>query len=46
MIDLTIHQQGRANNIKKARENGILIPTISQMQHPRYGGQVVPYRLS
>ena len=34
MIDLTIHQQGRANNIKKARENGILIPTISQMQHP------------
>ena len=32
MIDLSVSPQGRANNIKKARENHILIPTIAQMQ--------------
>ena len=34
MIDLSINHQGLANNIRKARENGIIIPTIAQMQHP------------
>ena len=27
MIDLTIHRQGLEHNLKKARENNILIPT-------------------
>ena len=34
MIDLSINKQGLEHNIKKARENGIIIPTIAQMQHP------------
>ena len=34
MIDLSIDRQGLERNLKKARENGILIPTIAQMQHP------------
>ena len=33
-IDLTIDRAGLAHNIAKARENGIIIPTIAQMQHP------------
>lgn len=33
-IDLTIDSAGLAHNIKKAKENKIVIPTISQMQHP------------
>jgi hypothetical protein len=34
MIDLTINRQGLEHNLKKARENNILIPTIAQMQNP------------
>ncbi len=34
MIDLTINKQGLEHNLKKAREQNILIPTIAQMQHP------------
>ena len=34
MIDLTINKQGLEHNLKKAKENGIVIPTIAQMQHP------------
>jgi cysteine synthase A len=34
MIDLTIDKKGLAHNIKKARENHIVVPTIAQMQHP------------
>ncbi|MDD3346958.1 pyridoxal-phosphate dependent enzyme [Oscillibacter sp.] len=34
MIDLSIHQEGLAHNIAKAKENGILIPTIAQMRNP------------
>ena len=34
MIDLTIHPEGLAHNIQKARENNIIIPTIAQMQNP------------
>ena len=33
-IDLSIHQEGLQHNIQKAKENHIIIPTISQMQHP------------
>ncbi len=33
-IDLTIQKEGLAHNIEKARENNVIIPTISQMQHP------------
>ena len=31
MIDLSINKQGLEHNIQKAKENGIIIPTISQM---------------
>ncbi|MDR2196433.1 MAG: hypothetical protein LBO07_00495 [Coriobacteriales bacterium] len=34
MIDLTIDKNGLAHNIKKARETGVVIPTIAQMQRP------------
>ena len=34
MIDLHIDRAGLDHNIRKARENHILIPTIAQMQHP------------
>ena len=34
MIDLTINRQGLEHNLKKAREQNILIPTIAQMQNP------------
>ena len=34
MIDLTIRAKGLENNIRKARENNIIIPTIAQMRDP------------
>ena len=34
MIDLTINQEVLARNVKKARENGVVIPTYEQMMHP------------
>lgn len=34
MIDLRINKEGLANNIKKAKENNVIIPTIAQMQNP------------
>lgn len=34
MIDLTLNKTGLENNIKKARENKIVIPTYEQMKHP------------
>ena len=33
-IDLTIHKEGLAHNIQKAKENNIIIPTLAQMQNP------------
>ena len=33
-IDFTVNEVGREHNIRKARENKILIPTIDQMKHP------------
>lgn len=34
MIDLTINKENLERNIKKARENNIIIPTYEQMKHP------------
>lgn len=34
MIDLTIHKEGLAHNIRRARENGVVIPTYAQMKDP------------
>ena len=34
MIDLTVHPQVRARNIRKAREAGVVVPTFAQMKHP------------
>ncbi|MDD2295819.1 MAG: pyridoxal-5-phosphate-dependent protein subunit beta, partial [Eubacteriales bacterium] len=34
MIDLTIQKKGLESNIRKARENNIIIPTIAQMRDP------------
>jgi cysteine synthase len=34
MIDLTIHQENLAKNIKLAKEHRVIIPTFRQMKHP------------
>ena len=34
MIDFSKNKAGLDNNIRKAKENNIIIPTVSQMQHP------------
>ena len=34
MIDLSINKKGLANNIAKAKENNIIIPTFAQMENP------------
>ena len=34
MIDMTKNAKGLAPNVEKATENHVVIPTISQMQHP------------
>ena len=34
MIDLTINKENLERNIKKAKENKIVIPTYEQMKHP------------
>ena len=34
MIDLSINKEGLEHNLKKAKENNIIIPTIAQMEHP------------
>jgi len=34
MIDLTIIQENLERNIKKARENNVILPTFSQMRYP------------
>jgi len=46
MIDLTIHAEGLANNIKKAKENNIIIPTIAQMQNPDLIPEKIKAKLS
>ena len=34
MIDLSINREGLKNNIRKARENNVIIPTYEQMKNP------------
>jgi len=34
MIDLTINSEGLKNNIRKARENNVIMPTYKQMKDP------------
>ncbi|MBQ9064426.1 MAG: pyridoxal-5-phosphate-dependent protein subunit beta [Blautia sp.] len=34
MINLTVNEKGRAHNIKRAKEQNIIIPTIAQMKDP------------
>ena len=34
MIDLSINKKGLENNIAKAKENNIIIPTFAQMENP------------
>lgn len=45
MIDLTINRAGLDRNIKKARENGVIIPTYGQMKHPETVPEQVRARL-
>ena len=33
-IDLTINREILAKNVAKAKDNGVIIPTIAQMQNP------------
>ena len=45
MIDLSIHKEGLAHNIQKAKENHVIIPTIAQMQHPETIPEKIQARL-
>ena len=45
MIDLTIHHENLAHNIRKARENRVVIPTYRQMKHPETIPGVIRDRL-
>ncbi len=41
MIDLTKNPTGLEHNLRKARENNVIIPTIAQMQHP----EIIPEKI-
>ncbi|WP_409968541.1 pyridoxal-5-phosphate-dependent protein subunit beta [Bengtsoniella intestinalis] len=45
MINLDINKAGLANNIKKAKEEGIIIPTIAQMRHPETAPAAIQEKL-
>ena len=45
MIDLRIDKTGLANNIKKAKENNVIIPTIAQMRRPETIPEKIQERL-
>lgn len=45
-IDLSINPEGLANNIAKAKEQNIIIPTIAEMQHPETIPDKVKERLT
>ena len=34
MLDLTINKKGLKNNIERAKEQKIILPTIEQQMHP------------
>lgn len=46
MIDFQIQKEGLAHNIRKARENHIIIPTIAQMQNPETIPETIQDRLT
>ena len=46
MIDLRINKAGLENNIRKAKENNIIIPTIAQMQNPHLIPEKILAKLS
>ena len=46
MIDLSINKEGLQHNIEKARENNVIIPTISQMRHPETIPETIKEKLS
>ena len=46
MIDLTIHAEGRAHNIERARKQNIIIPTLDEMQHPEKIPEKIKSRLT
>ncbi len=46
MIDFTVNKESLKHNIEKARENGIIIPTIKQMQHPELIPDSIKEKLS
>lgn len=46
MIDLTVHRQALEHNIRIARENGVVIPTIENMIHPETVPQPIQDRLT
>ena len=45
IIDLHIDEEGLRHNIRKARENNIIIPTIAQMQNPKSIPEKIRVRL-
>ena len=45
MIDLRINKTGLANNIKKAKESNVIIPTIAQMRRPETIPEKIQARL-
>ena len=45
MIDLSINKEGLAHNLKKAKENQIIIPTIAQMEHPETSPEKIQEKL-
>lgn len=45
MIDLRINPQGLEQNVQKARENGVIIPTFAQMKDPSRIPEAVRNRL-
>ena len=45
MIDLTINKTGLEHNLRKAKENRIIIPTIAQMRHPETIPEKIQERL-
>jgi len=45
VIDLTVHREALERNIKRARENGVIIPTFAQMKDPSLIPEEIKNRL-
>ena len=43
MLDLTINEKGRKNNIERAKEKNIILPTYEQMMHPEKGKRLTDF---